>query len=266
MLTKRLSSSLAALLVLGILLMPTGCAPDITETDFYKMHPQPGDTVADNIVLLDHVEAGTQLTLVAEEPLGWGFNQFRVESAEGWQSFSPMLVFETATAVWRSPIEAQLTSDAGVMYAVRPPNEDGQWFLEVEGATDAGPISVRTPVEVDEDIWVQPDEAQGLLIVWVVPTTPKTGNDSFEVALYRYMSGRFEAVTDASLDLYPYMDMGGGEGHSTPYSPPVHIGNGHYRGDVNFIMSGGWDMTVIVTLDGTRRDITFAGFTVEQAQ
>jgi len=249
-----------------LLLLVAGCAPDIADTEFYKMHPQPGDNAADDVVLLDHTEAGTQLTLVAEEPLGWGFNRFRIETSAGWQSLSPMLVFETATAVWRSPIEAQVSDEAGIVYAVPPPNEEGQWFLEVEGSTSAGHISLRTPVVVEEDIWVRPDDAQGLLVAWVAPTTPKTGNDAFEVALYRYVNGQFEAVTDASLDLYPYMDMGGGEGHSTPFSPPVHIGEGHYRGDVNFIMSGGWDMTVIVTLDGATQEIVFAGFTVEQAR
>lgn len=249
-----------------LLLLVAGCAPDITDTEFYKMHPQSGDNTVDDVILLDHAEAGTRLTLVAEEPLGWGLNRFRVEAAEGWQSFSPMLVFETATTVWRSPIEAVVEGDAGIMYAIPAPNEEGKWFLEVEGTTTAGAVSVRTPVRVDEDIWVQTDDAQEMLVAWVAPTVPKTGNDAFEVALYRHVNGRFEAVTNASLDLYPYMDMGGGEGHSTPYSPPVHVGEGHYRGDVNFIMSGGWDMTVIVTLGGMTQEIVFAGFTVEQGR
>ena len=253
------------LLGIGMMLVMVGCAPDITETEFFKMHPDPGDNAGDDVILLNHSESGTQLTLVAEEPLGWGFNRFRVEAAEGWQTFSPMLVFETATTVWRSPIEAQVNDGSGVVYAVPPPDEDGTWYLEVEGTTSAGPISVRTEVQVEEDIWVRPDQDQGLLVAWVAPTAPRTGTDSFEVALYRYVNGQFEAVTNASLDLYPYMDMGGGEGHSTPYSPPTHIGAGHYKGDVNFIMSGGWDMTVRVTLDGMTRDIVFAGFTVEQS-
>ena len=252
------------LLGIALMIMMVGCAPDITETDFFRMHPEPGDNAADDVVLLDHSESGTRLTLMAEEPLGWGFNRFRVEASDGWLSFSPMLVFETATAVWRSPIDAQVNSEAGVVYAVPPPDEEGTWYLEVEGTTNAGPISVRKEVQVNEAIWVRPDQNQGLLVAWVAPTAPRTGTDSFEVALYRYVNDQFEAVTNATLDLFPYMDMGGGEGHSTPFSPPTHIGAGHYRGDVNFIMSGGWDMTVRVTLDGTTEDIVFAGFTVEQ--
>jgi len=247
-----------------LLLLVAGCAPDIAETDFYKMHPQPGDHASDDVVLLDHSEAGTQLTLVAEEALGWGFNRFRIEASTGWQSFTPALVYETPTRIWRSPLQPTVSEESGVVYAVPPLEESGDWIFEVEGSTTAGPISVRTAVSVAEDIWVRPDEATGLLVAWVGPTTPMTGNDTFEVALYRWQNGQFEAVTDASIDLYPYMDMGGGEGHSTPYSAPVHIGEGHYRGDVNFIMSGGWDMTVRITLDGQTRDIVFAGFTVEQ--
>lgn len=247
-----------------LLLLVAGCAPDISETEFFKMHPVPGDNASDDVVLVDHVEAGTQLTLVAEEPLGWGFNRFRIEASEGWQSFTPMLVFETTTRIWRSPIEPVLTDDSGVIYAVPPMEEEGSWFLEIDGVTTAGPRSLRTPVSVAEDIWVRPTDSSDLLVAWVVPTAPKTGNDDFEVAVYRFENGEFTAVTNASLDLYPYMDMGGGEGHSTPYSAPVHVGDGHYRGDVNFIMSGGWDMTVIVTVDGKTENIVFAGFTVEQ--
>ncbi|MGB1048783.1 MAG: FixH family protein [Rhodothermales bacterium] len=247
-----------------LLLLVAGCAPDISETEFYKMHPVPGDNASDDVVLIDHVEAGTQLTLVAEEPLGWGFNRFRIEASEGWQSFTPMLVFETQTRIWRSPIEPIMTDDSGVVYAVPPMEDDGTWYLEIDGSTTEGPISLRTPVAVSEDIWVREGDSSDLIVAWVAPTTPMTGNDAFEVAIYRNENGAFVPVTDASLDLYPYMDMGGGEGHSTPYSAPVHTGNGHYRGDVNFIMSGGWDMTVIVTKDGQTENIVFAGFTVKQ--
>ncbi len=61
------------------------------------------------------------------------------------------------------------------------------------------------------------------------------------------------------LDLYPYMDMGAGEGHSTPFLAPTHVGDGHYRGEVNFIMSGGWDMTVRMS---GGEEVIFKGFTV----
>ncbi len=260
-------TKLSALTRLSLLLVPlifvAGCAPDIAETDFYSMHPDPDAGSAAEVVLLDHVESGTQLTLVAREALGWGFNAFRVEAAEGWQSISPALVYEVGASRWTSPLSSEISDGAGVMYAVPPPVEGGEWFLEVSGSTSAGSLSLRVPVTVEEDIWVRPANASDLIVAWVAPTAPKTGNDDFEVALYRYVNGQFEAVTNASLDLYPYMDMGGGEGHSTPYSAPTHVGGGRYKGDVNFIMSGGWDMTVIVTLNGQTEEIVFAGFTVQ---
>ena len=245
------------------LLFASGCAPDITETDFYSMHPDPDEQQGSQVVLVDHSENGTRLTLVADDALGWGFNTFRVEAADGWQSFAPMLVYETATERWSSPIAATVTDDAGVMYAVPPAAGDGQWFLEVNGQTTQGPVSIRTEVSVQEAIWVQPDTGQDLVVAWVAPTTPKTGTDVIELALYRPDAAGFLPVTDASLDLYPYMDMGGGEGHSTPYSAPVHTGGGRYVGEINFIMSGGWDLTVHITLDGHTEDILFHGFTVE---
>ncbi|NND69985.1 MAG: hypothetical protein HKN43_00240, partial [Rhodothermales bacterium] len=75
----------------------------------------------------------------------------------------------------------------------------------------------------------------------------------------------FIPVTDAQIDLYPYMDMGAGEGHSTPFEKPVHIGDGEYRGMVNFIMAGGWDMTVYVQRPLSAPDtVLFQGFIVNQ--
>ena len=57
--------------------------------------------------------------------------------------------------------------------------------------------------------------------------------------------------------------MGADQGHSTPYEAPVHTSNGRYKGSVNFIMSGGWDMTVFIQHTDMARDtVKFNGFIV----
>ena len=71
------------------------------------------------------------------------------------------------------------------------------------------------------------------------------------------------AVDGATVELYPYMDMGGGDGHSTPHSGPEALDGGRYGWDVNFIMSGGWEMTVTLSPPGeVDRVATFIGYTV----
>ena len=63
-------------------------------------------------------------------------------------------------------------------------------------------------------------------------------------------------------DLYPYMDMGGGDGHSTPYDD-FTAEDGRYRWMVDFIMSGGWEMTVTLTPPGeSQQTFRFVGYTV----
>ena len=65
----------------------------------------------------------------------------------------------------------------------------------------------------------------------------------------------YEAYNAASVDLYPYMDMGGGEGHSTPFESPVFVRDGRYAGEVDFIMAGGWEMTVYLQLDQVEQHV-----------
>jgi len=254
-------------IALILLLFALGCAPDITETDFFSRHPDPDELKGSELVLVDHAQEGTRLLLVSEGNLGWGFNAISIQEAEGWTSINPVLVFESATQIWRAPIESSIQAiedgDTAFVYAMPPPNASGQWYLLVEGTTSAGSLSLRVPVEVDEDIWMRPANDLDLIVAWLAPLNPRTGTDTFELGLYRLEGTTYRPVTNATLDLYPYMDMGGGEGHSTPYSAPTHVGSGVYSGMVNFIMSGGWDMTVHVTLAGKTQDVLFHGFTVE---
>ena len=78
-------------------------------------------------------------------------------------------------------------------------------------------------------------------ISWQQPQTPKTGNQDWVFSVYkRENMMSFPAVNDAELVVYPYMDMGGGEGHSTSYVTPMHQENGYYKGSINYSMSGVW--------------------------
>jgi hypothetical protein len=59
------------------------------------------------------------------------------------------------------------------------------------------------------------------------------------------------------------MDMGGGEGHSTPFTPPFEPEAGLWRCQVNFIMAGGWELSMHILRPGVDREtVRFAPFTV----
>jgi hypothetical protein len=264
--------------VIILLLLAAGCAPDITETDFYSRHPDEPIGGSELVTIGSASVAGYSVEVLSESDLHIGPNTLLVEITSGGQPVVSGSV--SARALWSSNVrdleppfghdEASVANDDDRfelnVYFLEPVGEEGQWTLEigVDGTESAG--SSRIDVTVDPDMWVQysdgsgPDD--GYYLSWIQPVEPKTGETPLEFAIYRLTDTGFVPVTDATLDLYPYMDMGGGEGHSTPYEAPVHTGQGLYRGSVNFIMAGGWDMTVFVNEHGRDETIVFEGFTV----
>ena len=60
----------------------------------------------------------------------------------------------------------------------------------------------------------------------------------------------FPPVNSAELVVYPYMDMGGGSGHSTPFETPVAMGEGMYTGSINYSMSGTWTTDITLQIEG----------------
>lgn len=102
-----------------------------------------------------------------------------------------------------------------------------------------------------------------LWALWHAPDRPVVGENVVAIGLYE---DRGEVVAPAPgrrTEWYPYMDMGGGDGHSTPFTTPSETAPGLWRSRVDFIMSGGWDLTVRAgEPGGPLRPAVFAGFTV----
>jgi len=73
----------------------------------------------------------------------------------------------------------------------------------------------------------------------VRPLTPKTGMNDLQILINKRQSMMsFPAVEDLSVELTPEMPS---MGHGSPNNVnPVHIGQGHYSGKVNFTMTGDW--------------------------
>lgn len=68
----------------------------------------------------------------------------------------------------------------------------------------------------------------------------------------------FPPVENAVLEIYPYMDMGGGSGHSTEFTAPEAEGSGYYEGSINYSMSGTWTTSVTLTAgDATLPEVVF---------
>ncbi|MEM1054839.1 MAG: hypothetical protein AAGI52_04885 [Bacteroidota bacterium] len=150
----------------------------------------------------------------------------------------------------------------GAAFLLSPDTTARAFTVRATVQTSTGTAAeVEFPVEARQDLWMQP--IGDLLVSWVDPLRPIVGENAFTVAVHQWTGSAFLPVGGLTPDLYPYMDMGGGDGHSTPFDDLTALSDGRYSWDVDFIMSGGWEMTVTLTPPGgTEERARFIGYTV----
>lgn len=247
-------------LLLLPLLVLAGCAPDITDTGFFQRHPD-GDPPSTEIAL-GPVQLGSRtVEVAATAPL-----------AEGWNTLLLNGLVEHVDAVFRAttgdvsmpfPRPQAVATESGTtfdLFLLAPPAASGTWHLQF---TD-GAATTTLPASVSRSWQVQRLADSTHTLSWYAPHRPRTGDDRLELVLHAFDGTRFAGVGNASIGIDPYMDMGGGEGHSTPYSPPTSAGDGWYAASINFIMSGGWDLTAHVERPGIPTDtVVFRQFEVQ---
>lgn len=92
-------------------------------------------------------------------------------------------------------------------------------------------------------------DANTLIIALLKPAEPKVGMNDIEFAVYKKVSMMSFPPDDSyTIEITPEMPS---MGHGSPNNQnPVDIGNGHYKGKVNFTMTGEWRVNVVVKKDG----------------
>lgn len=146
---------------------------------------------------------------------------------------------------------------------IMPGGEMGSWFINFEITTQNDEvISGEMPIEVASS-WkltsVQDSNNNIYFITWYAPQEPVVGNNELTYLVHtRESMMNFPAVEDIELEIYPYMDMGGGSGHSTDFTAPVAMGDGFYEGDINYSMSGTWTTSVeLIVENDTLPEVVF---------
>lgn len=145
---------------------------------------------------------------------------------------------------------------------IMPSGDMGSWEIMLEFTTsDDMTISGTVDIEVESSWMITSAQSANstYFITWFAPTSPKTGNQNLTFMVHKRESMMsFPAVSDAELSVYPFMDMGGGEGHSTTFQTPVAKGDGMYEGSINYSMSGTWTTDVqVMTSSDTSSVVTF---------
>ncbi len=130
------------------------------------------------------------------------------------------------------------------------PSTGGTWTLNMEIHNHVSnkegdvsfPITVTDPVKATLKSFTAANDGAKYFIALIDPAKPKVGINDFEFALYKKEGMQFPADSSLTSTMYPEMPS---MGHSSPNNvDPVHVGNGHYKGKVNFTMTGLWKVNL----------------------
>lgn len=146
----------------------------------------------------------------------------------------------------------------GAVAFVMPTAMDGTWKLGVsvhnhkidkEGEAEFD-ITVDNPTTSVMTVFsaLAPDNNKLVLSI-LEPSKPKVGMNDIEFTIHRKASMMDWPADDSySIEITPEMPS---MGHGSPNNVnPVNSGNGHYKGKVNFTMTGEWRINVVVKKAG----------------
>lgn len=146
----------------------------------------------------------------------------------------------------------------GAIAFVMPTSTDGTWKLGVtvhnhannkEGEANFD-ITVDNPTTTVLTVFtaLAPDNNKLVLSI-LEPSKPKVGINDIEFTLHRKASMMDWPADDSyTIEITPEMPS---MGHGSPNNVnPVSTGNGHYKGKVNFTMTGEWKINVVIKKNG----------------
>lgn len=119
--------------------------------------------------------------------------------------------------------------------------------LEGSGKLGVGVVASTPPRFISTVL--SADSNAKVFISWVAPDTAKVGINTFELVLHKKVSMMdFPGIEDYTIEIEPTMPS---MGHGSPNNVnPVHTGNGHYTGKVNFTMNGLWNIKLKIYKNG----------------
>ena len=132
-----------------------------------------------------------------------------------------------------------------------PSGDMGSWTIAVkvqnrvnnkEGVLTI-PITVTDPAYTRIKTFSSKLDNTKYIVAYLDPATPKVGVNDMEIAVYKKKSMmEFPADSSLAVTLTPEMPT---MGHGSPNNVnPAHIGKGHYKGRVNFTMTGLWQLNL----------------------
>jgi len=218
------------------------------------------------------IGAGAEIKVYAKEDLFTGYNFLYIltlDSAtgnflgEGQVTVSPLM--EMPMHKHSCPIEnweSDKPNSNGlyenqVLFVM--PSSAGNWELNVEyhNHTINKMGSAKIPVTVTQttnrlmDSFIDSSSANNdrVFITYVLPEKPQVGLNDIEIAVYyKKDMMMWPAREDFTMEIEPTMPT---MGHGSPNNVnPVHMAKGHYKGKVNYTMTGLWKIDVVLSRNG----------------
>lgn len=226
------------------------------------------------------IGSGAKAVIYSEKALFAGYNKLYIAMYDsvnnsrltaGHFDFSTLM--DMGTMKHSSPYEVteDIDSLTQLWYASAVFIMPGTWNLKLsfhnnkndkEGEnTLAVNVAIPTSAMVKNFI-VAADDSSKIIVSLLKPASPKIGLNDFEITIHKNINMmEFPAVNDYRVEIEPTMPS---MGHGSPNNiNPIHTENGHYKGVVNFTMSGLWKVNLTlkknnVLLDKTQYfEITF---------
>jgi hypothetical protein len=116
------------------------------------------------------------------------------------------------------------------------------------------PVTVEEPAKTKIKSFTAKHDGGKYFVALIEPSTPKIGMNNLEIVVYKKASMMsFPADSSLTIAVEPEMPT---MGHGSPNNVnPLHSGNGHYKGKVNFTMTGFWRLNFDFTSNGAEADL-----------
>lgn len=189
--------------------------------------------------------------------------------------FKPMMAMGSGvqhSAPFENPVYSEeLNAFVGSISFIMPTTQMGNWTFntEIKEAGSSGknlsmPITVNAKAETRMISFVSNTaDSTKYFVALTAPMAPEVGLNDYHLAIYKRMSMMEHPFADnLQVEIEPIMPT---MGHGSPNNEnPIHQGNGHYHGKVNFTMTGYWKVNMTfknangaVIKEGAFFDITF---------
>ncbi|MEO9474856.1 MAG: FixH family protein [Cyclobacteriaceae bacterium] len=223
--------------------------------------PEP-EFESDLVEITSVTENGLTVTILATQSLYVGYNSItaKVEDDNGnlvGGDISVLPLMDMTTMVHSCPLEVSGSALSEGEYQfntvfVMPSGEMGSWSLDftINDAEVSVPVEVSSP-ELSRLVSFTSamDESTKYFVAYIDPKDPQVGQNDLEIAVYKKQTMmEWPAVDNLEFELEPWMVS---MDHGSPNNlAPVHTDDGHYKGTVNFTMTGDWQLRLTMMEDG----------------